>query len=93
VTDYLSRADVLAIHADLIEEAAALWESPGQNHTFVDGNKRIAFAATYTFLAINGVTVRASADDAFAFIGGRYEAGSFRFKELTEWLRANSEKL
>ena len=35
----------------LIEEAAALWESLSQNHPFVDGNKRMAFAATYVFLA------------------------------------------
>ncbi len=33
----------------LIEEAAALWESLSQNHPFVDGNKRTAFAATYVF--------------------------------------------
>ena len=66
----------------LIEEAAALGESQGQNHAFVDGNKRIAFAATYTFLAINGITLRASADEAHAFINGLHEVGSFRFEEL-----------
>ena len=38
-------------YPDLIEEAAALWESLSQNHPFVDGNKRTAFAITYTFLA------------------------------------------
>ncbi|MBV9397760.1 MAG: type II toxin-antitoxin system death-on-curing family toxin [Bryobacterales bacterium] len=36
-------------YADLIEEAAALWESLSQNHPFIDGNKRTAFAATDTF--------------------------------------------
>jgi death-on-curing protein len=35
-------------YADLIEEATALWESLSQNHPFVDGNKRTAFAAAYT---------------------------------------------
>jgi death-on-curing family protein len=44
-------------YAGLIEEAAALWESLAQNHPFIDGNKRTAFAATYTFLA---TTVRVS---------------------------------
>ena len=29
-------------YRDLIEEAAALWESLSQNHPFVDGNKRVA---------------------------------------------------
>lgn len=35
-------------YPDLIEEAAALWESLAQNHPFTDGNKRTGFAATYT---------------------------------------------
>ena len=30
-------------YADIIAEAAALWESLSQNHPFVDGNKRTAF--------------------------------------------------
>jgi len=73
MTDYLTVAEVLAIHADqieryggskgvrdhglleaalyrpqtghyadLVEEAAALWESLSQNHPFTDGNKRTA---------------------------------------------------
>jgi death-on-curing protein len=45
-----------------VEEAAALWESLAQNHAFLDGNKRVAFAATYTFLAINGARLTADAE-------------------------------
>ena len=76
-TDYLTLADVLAMHAelvrryggaagvrdlgaldaalhrpqtsyypDLVAEAAALMESLAVNHPFVDGNKRVVFAAT-----------------------------------------------
>jgi death-on-curing protein len=74
-------------HADLIEEAAALWESLAQNRLFIDGNKRTAFAATYTFLAINGARMTASADDTYAFIIGLYEAGAFELPHLTQWLR------
>lgn len=33
-------------HQDLIQEAAALWESLSQNHPFLDGNKRVAVTAT-----------------------------------------------
>src|SRR5438445_1894358 len=55
-------------YADLIEESAALWESLSQNHPFIDGNKRTALAATYTFLAINGVRLTADAKDTYAFI-------------------------
>ncbi|WP_374593884.1 type II toxin-antitoxin system death-on-curing family toxin [Sphingosinicella sp.] len=78
-------------YADLIEEAAALWESMAQNHPFVDGNKRTAFAAMYTFLAINGANLNAEADETFRFISGLYETGTFRFEELVVWLRARVE--
>jgi death-on-curing protein len=76
-------------YADLIEEAAALWESLAQNHPFLDGNKRAAFAVTYTFLIINGARITADADDTFAFIIGLHEAGTFEFDHLTRWLRQN----
>ena len=76
-------------YADLIEEAAALWESLAQNHPFIDGNKRTAFAATYTFLAINGAHISATAEDTDVFIFGLYEAGSFNFEALAPWLRRN----
>src|SRR5215813_786568 len=99
MTDYLTVAEVLAMHADLIdryggshgvrdpglleaalfrpqtgyyagliEEAAALWESLDRNHPFVDGNKRTAFAATYTFLLINGARITADAQEAWTFL-------------------------
>ena len=76
-------------YADLVEEAAALWESLAQNHPFIDGNKRTAFAATYTFLAINGAQLTTDAGEAYAFISGLYEAGTFRFDNLEPWLRRN----
>lgn len=76
-------------YADLIEEAAALWESLAQNHPFIDGNKRTAFAVTYTFLAINGTRITADADDTYAFIIGLYETGTFSMDRLVVWLRAN----
>ena len=77
-------------YADLIEEAAALWESLAQSHPFIDGNKRAAFAVTYAFLAINGARITADADDTYKFISGLYEAGGFRFERLVRWLRANA---
>ena len=76
-------------YADLIEEAAALWESLAQNHPFLDGNKRTAFAATYTFLAINGAQLTADAADTYAFVSELYEKGEFSFDRLVPWLRSN----
>ena len=39
---------------DLVEEAAALWESVPQNHPFIDGNKRMAIVITGAFLRVSG---------------------------------------
>ena len=74
-------------YADLIEEAAALWESLSQNHPFVDGNKRVAFAATYTFLAINGDHLTADAEETYAFVARLYASNQFQFDQLVPWLR------
>lgn len=76
-------------YADLIEQAAALWESLAQNHPFIDGNKRTSFAAAYTFLAINGGRLTADAEETYTFISGLYETGTFSFDQLAPWLRRN----
>ena len=122
MTDYLTLAEIEAIHADqirryggapdvrdagqleaalyrpqtgyyadVIAEAAALWESLSQNHPFVDGNKRTALAATYTFLAINGVRMTADAGTLWAFLDRHYTEGTFQFEILDSWLRDNTE--
>jgi death on curing protein len=79
-------------YADLIEEAAALWESLSQNHPFIDGNKRTAFGATYTFLAINGWRLTADADATYSFVSGLYESNQFNFDALVPWLRTNAAR-
>ena len=78
-------------YPDVVAEAAALWESLSQNHPFVDGNKRTAFAAMYTFLAINGVSLTADSDSAWDFLSARYASRDFRFAALEAWLRNNTE--
>src|SRR5579872_1914546 len=74
-------------YADLIEEAAALWESLSQNHAFLDGNKPTAFAATYTFLAINGARLTADAQETYVFVETLYAANQISFDRLVTWLR------
>lgn len=76
-------------YADLIEKAAALWESLAQNHPFIDGNKRVAFAVMYTFLEINGAWMTADVNATYAFIAKLYETHRFDFTHLSAWLRAN----
>lgn len=76
-------------YEDETEQAAALWESLTQNHPFVDGDKRTAFAVTYTFLAINGIRIIADPDDAYHFIIDGLETGAFNFRQIKIWLQEN----
>ncbi len=77
-------------YADLIEEAAALWERLSQNHAFIDGSERTAFAAMYTFLAINGVSLTVDAQEAYDFVTARYDTRQFNFGRLVPRLRTYS---
>jgi death on curing protein len=74
-------------YADLIEQAAALWESLAMNHGFIDGNKRVAFACMDIFLGLNGARLDAEPDKVIDFIYHHLEAGTFRKPVLEEWLR------
>jgi death on curing protein len=77
-------------YVDVIEEAAALWESLAQYHPFVDGNERTAFASTYTFLAINRIRFTATVEETLAFIADLYPTNGFSFEVLVPWLRAHA---
>jgi len=76
-------------YADLVEQAAALWESLAMNHGFIDGNKRVAFACTDVFLGLNGARLEAEPDAVITFIYRHLEAGTFRKGVLDAWLRAH----
>lgn len=75
------------------EEAAALMESLGMNHGFIDGNKRIAFTAADVFLRRNGFYLEISADEAHQFIEGSLARQEFRFGKILDWIRANAKRL
>lgn len=74
-------------YADLVEQAAALWESLAMNHGFVDGNRRVAFACMDIFLGLNGARLEAEPAAVIAFIYRHLEAGTFRKPVLEDWLR------
>jgi death-on-curing protein len=80
-------------YADVVEEAAALWESLSQNHPFIDGNKPTAFASTYAFLGLNGYDIDADADAIYGFVMGLDETHAFDFAHLVTWLRANTRPI
>ena len=121
MADFLTIADVLAIHDDQIEQyggtkgirdpgqleaalfrpqsgyysdtiaqAAALWESQSQNHPFIDGNKRTAFASMLTFLIINDVELTVEADEVWSLLSQLYDSNSLSFSKLDTWLREHT---
>ena len=49
-------------------KAAALLHSVARNHPLVDGNKRLALAATIAFYGLNGVRLTLSNDEAYELI-------------------------
>lgn len=76
-------------YSDLIQEAAALWESLSQNHPFIDGNKRTAITVTAAFLKVNGIEIEFEDGEAFSFLLNLYETASMKFSELDRWLRSH----
>jgi death-on-curing protein len=57
-------------YPDLLSKAAALLHSLARNHPLVDGNKRLAWLATYVFCAKNGVELDARDDAAYELVIG-----------------------
>jgi death on curing protein len=67
-----------------------------KNHCFVDGNKRIALIAVYTFLSVNGIELTASEIDAVSFfldLAASLETQEESIEKLACWLQSNSEFL
>ncbi len=69
---------------DLYDLAAAYAFGIAKNHPFLDGNKRTAFVAAYTFLGLNGWTLQATDAEVVAATlgladGSIDEAGYARF--------------
>lgn len=71
----------------LVHEAAALLESLVQNHPFVDGNKRVAFAVADVFLRINGHAIAADSKSIYDFIVKLFEERTFDMEHLMPWLQ------
>jgi len=122
MTEYVTTADALFFHKQLIEryggapgirdvgalesalhrpqtgyydtilhEAAALLESLVQNHPFIDGNKRTAFAVVDVFLRINGYAITAGSEVIFEKFMKLLDQGDFDMEHLVPWLEEIAE--
>jgi death-on-curing protein len=68
-------------------------ESLGNNHAFLDGNKRISFAATDTMLRANGYFLNVDSHEAHKFIQESVEKQEFRFALIRDRIVSNSKSL
>lgn len=79
-------------YADIIEEAAAFFESLAQNHPFVDGNKRTAITATAVFLKLNGYKLRFDDVDAYEWMIDLFDTRRLTKAAVDRWLRAHAHR-
>src|SRR3979409_1623801 len=70
----------------IVQEAAALLESLVQNHPFVDGNKRVAFAVVDVFLRISGHRLAADSQSIYNMMMDLFARKSFDMDHLVPWL-------
>lgn len=74
-------------YPELWQKAAALMESIARNHALIDGNKRLAWYATWVFLHINGHPLDANfdVDEAERFVLDVCQ-GALELTEIAEQL-------
>lgn len=75
-------------YADLVEMAAAMFESLINNHPFVDGNKHVAFFSVDVFLRLNGYKVSVDATSAYEFLMGLFASNTCDLEHLKPWIRS-----
>jgi len=80
-------------YVDVVEEAAALFESLSQNHPFLDGNKRTAIASAGVFLRLNGYRLNFADIEAYEWLIARYEKNEITKDRVQAWFRNHLEKL
>lgn len=71
-----------------VAKAAALMHSLARNHALVDGNKRLAWAATRAFSLLNGWDISYQLDEAEAFVLA-LAAGKLDVPEIARWLESH----
>ena len=79
-------------YATLSIQAAALLQSFALNHAFVDGNKRVAFAAAAVFLSINDYKIKLGASEGETFNGQKVITEKVALESITTWLESHMIK-
>ncbi len=74
-------------------QAAALLQSLTQNHAFIDGNKRVAFATTAIFLRMNGYRLKVDADNGESFLINEVIKKKISIEIISQWLEKHMKKV
>jgi len=80
-------------YSSLSLQAAALLQSLCQNHAFVDGNKRVAFAVTAIFLRMNNYRLRVDPDNGENFLIKNVIGKKASVEEVADWLETHMKKV
>ena len=72
------------------DKAAALLHSLVRNHAFVDGNKRVAWAATRVFCLLNGRDLTYTVDEAEQLMLAA-AAGDLEVPDIAAWIHRHRE--
>lgn len=75
---------------DVFDLAAAYAAGFAGNHPFVDGNKRVALMAAFTFLRLSGCRMVAPEAETVRVVES-LAGGALGEEAFADWLRANSE--
>jgi len=67
-------------------QAAALLQSLIQNHSFIDGNKRVAFATTAIFLRMNGYRLKVDPGRGESFLLSEVIQEKIPIEDIATWL-------
>ena len=77
-------------YPDLETKAAALLDSIANNHALVDGDKRLALAATIAYLGVNGRRLTLTNEEAYDLVMTVVSGGLTEVAEIAEQLRRGS---
>ncbi|MGH7197399.1 MAG: type II toxin-antitoxin system death-on-curing family toxin [Candidatus Omnitrophota bacterium] len=75
----------------LFDKAAAICHSLLFNHPFIDGNKRVAFAACHLTLLLNGWNLTSSTEETYEFLIETIK-NQWDWQEISAWLKKHSKK-
>lgn len=76
----------------IFDLAAAYGYAIAKNHPFIDGNKRMSYVVTRTFLKLNGCDIQASAIEKYQ-TWMRLASSQINQAELANWIAEKSLKI